>query len=107
MVELLTRLRMSHRVILVDSPPLGSGVDPYTIGTLTGGLLLVLRTGATNLDLTRTKLGLLEHLPIRLLGVVLNDVPPEGAYRYYRYLSGYGTADEGNAFAVRRVRGVL
>src|SRR5207245_10192901 len=84
-----------------------SGVDPYTLGTLTGSLLLVLRTGATNLDLARTKLGILDHLPIRLLGVVVNDVQPGGAYRYYSYLSGYAKADEGMASAAHRLRGVL
>jgi len=30
------RLRADYQVILVDSPPLGAGVDPYTLGTLTG-----------------------------------------------------------------------
>src|SRR3989454_6718663 len=42
MSELLARLRASWSVILVDSPPLGSGVDPYTLGTLTSNMLLVL-----------------------------------------------------------------
>jgi tyrosine-protein kinase Etk/Wzc len=109
MGALLERVRAQYRVILVDSPPLGAGVDPYTLGTLTGNLLLVLRTGTTNLALARTKLTVLDHLPIRLLGVVLNDVRPGGMYRYYSYLSGYGTADEreGYALAGRKPRGML
>jgi succinoglycan biosynthesis transport protein ExoP len=100
MLELLTRLRATYQVILVDSPPLGSGVDPYTLGTLTGNMLLVLRTGTTNRDLARTKLAVLEDLPIRLLGAVLNDVWPGGPYGYYSYLSGYGTQDEGTGVGV-------
>src|SRR5438034_2706830 len=72
MSELLARLRASWSVILVDSPPLGSGVDPYTLGTLTSNMLLVLRTDATDLSLARTKLSVLDHLPIRLLGVVVD-----------------------------------
>ena len=109
MVELLERVRSQYRVVLVDSPPLGSGVDPYTLGTLTGNLLLVLRTGTTNLALARTKLTVLDHLPIRLLGVVLNDVRPGGMYRYYSYLSGYATTNEREGYAVagRQARGVL
>lgn len=102
MVALLARVRTTYRVILVDSPPLGSGVDPYTLGTLTGSILLVLRTGTTNLDLTRTKLAMLDRLPVRQLGVVLNDVRPGGVYQYYSYLSGYGTTHEGEEFAVVR-----
>ena len=109
MTGLLERVRDQYKVILVDSPPLGSGVDPYTLGTLTGNLLLVLRTGTTNLDMARTKLTVLDHLPIRLLGVVLNDVQPRGLYRYYSYISGYATVDEGEGYAVagRKARGVL
>jgi capsular exopolysaccharide synthesis family protein len=102
MQELLAHLRRSYNVILVDSPPLGSGVDPYTLGTLTGSMLLVVRTGTTNLDLARTKLAMLDSLPIRLLGVVVNDVRPGGVYRYYSYLSGYAAEDEGAAVATRR-----
>src|SRR5439155_1742267 len=71
-------------------------------------LLLVLRTGATSLELARTKLRVLDRLPIRLLGVVVNDVRPRGVYRYHSYLSGYGTADEAEyAMGPPRVRGVL
>ena len=73
----------------------------------TGTLLLVLRTGTTNLDLARTKLAQLDHLPIRLLGAIVNDVQPGGVYRHYSYLSGYGTADEGTALARHRLRGVI
>jgi tyrosine-protein kinase Etk/Wzc len=109
MAALLERVRAQYRVVVVDSPPLGSGVDPYTLGIITGNLLLVLRTGTTNLGLARTKLAVLDHLPIRLLGVVLNDVQAGGMYRYYTYISGYATADEREGYAVagRQARGVL
>ena len=109
MVELLVRLRADYQVIIVDSPPLGSGVDPYTLGTLTGSMMLVLRTGTTNMDLTRTKLAMLDHLPIRLLGVVLNDVQPGEMYGYYSYRGGYGALDEdgGTSVARRRMQGAV
>jgi capsular exopolysaccharide synthesis family protein len=94
MVQLLVQLRNRFQVILVDSPPLGAGVDSYTLGTLTGSMLLVLRTGITNLAIARSRLAMLNNLPVRVLGVVLNDVPPGGLYGYYAYLSGYGTVDE-------------
>jgi len=107
MAELVERLRATYQVVLFDSPPLGAGVDPYTLGAATGNLLLVLRTGATNLEFARTKLAQLDYLPIRLLGAIVNDVQPGGVYRHYSYLSGYGTADEGTALATHRLRGVL
>src|SRR5256886_17517700 len=41
------------------------------------------------------KLEVLERLPIRVLGAVLNDVPPGAAYRYYSYyLPGYEAVAE-------------
>jgi capsular exopolysaccharide synthesis family protein len=107
MVELVARVRSRYQVIIVDSPPLGSGVDPYTLGTVTGGVLLVLRSGTTNLEFAQSKLGALEYLPIRLLGAIVNDVRPGGGYRYYSYLSGYSTADEGTAIVKHRIRGMI
>jgi len=109
-VELLVRLRAMYPVIIVDSPPLGAGVDPYTLGTMTGAMMLVLRTGATNLDLARTKVAMLENLPIRVLGAVLNDVRLGQMYgEYYGYMAGYGTTTEdgGTRIARRRLQGAL
>ncbi len=95
MISLLAALRSSFSVILIDSPPLGAGVDPYVLGTATRNLLLVVRTGATNRELMRAKLEVLDRLPVRILGAVLNDVPRGGVYyRYYGYLPGYATEQE-------------
>src|SRR5256712_750478 len=97
MAQLLASARATYQVILIDSSPLGAGVDPFLLGTLTGSLLLVLRSGATDRDLAHAKLDVLARLPIRVLGAVLNDVEPRGAYRYYSYLSGYAAEDEPSA----------
>jgi polysaccharide biosynthesis transport protein len=94
MASLLREMRARYSVILVDSPPLGAGVDPYLLSTLTGNTLLVLRTGRTDRELTLNKLALLDRFPIRLLGAVLNDVPATGVYRYYRYNSYYEAQNE-------------
>jgi polysaccharide biosynthesis transport protein len=98
MGELLDELREEYDVILVDSSPLGAAVDPYLLGTLSGSLLLVFRSGATDRELAQTRVGDLARLPIYLLGAVLNDVPSgSGAYQYYTYLPGYGARDEGES----------
>lgn len=94
MVQLLVQLRNRFQIVLVDSPPFGAGVDPYTLGTLTGSMIVVLRTGITHLAFARSRIAMLQNLPIRMLGVVLNDVPAGGLYSYYSYLTGYGTVDE-------------
>ncbi|HEX6535563.1 MAG TPA: polysaccharide biosynthesis tyrosine autokinase [Gemmatimonadaceae bacterium] len=94
MVQLMTELRARFDVIIVDSPPLGAGVDPFVLGTATGNMLVVLRTGTTDRKMAEAKLKLLERLPIRLLGAVLNDIRAQGAYRYYTYLYGYTTSED-------------
>jgi len=95
MGELISGWRAAYDVILLDTPPLGGGVDPLILGTLTGNLLLVLRTGYSHRDVMAAKLEVLERLPIRVLGAVLNDVPPGVAYSYYSYyLPGYEAVDE-------------
>ncbi|UCC47424.1 MAG: polysaccharide biosynthesis tyrosine autokinase, partial [Gemmatimonadota bacterium] len=97
MAALLTQLRSRYEVVLVDTPPLAAGVDPFIFGTLTGNLLLVLRTGSTNRELAEAKLDMLDHFPVRVLGAVLNDVPAKGRYSYYShyaYLPGYQVFDE-------------
>jgi len=95
MSQLLTTLRPSYDVILVDSPPLSAGVDPLILGTLTGHLVVVLRTGFSHRDVASAKLEVLQRLPVRLLGAILNAVPAGDAYRYYSYyLPGYEAVDE-------------
>ena len=89
MTQLIAQLRDQYDVILVDSPPLTAGVDPFILGTVTGSMLLVLRTGHSQRDITGAKLEVLDRMPIRLLGAVLNDVPRGAAYGYYAYYSYY------------------
>ena len=89
MEQLIEQLRPEFDVIIIDSPPLTAGVDPFVLGTLTGSLLVVLRTGQSNRGIAGAKLEVLDRLPIRLLGGVLNDVPKGAAYGYYAYYSYY------------------
>jgi polysaccharide biosynthesis transport protein len=92
MLNLLGTLKSEYRVIIVDSPPLGAGADAYVLGSVTGHMLLVLRTGKTDGELTEAKLEPLNRLPIRMLGAVLNAVPAGGPYQYYSYDPAYQLA---------------
>lgn len=95
MPRLLAHLREQFSVILVDSPPLAAGIEPYVLGTLTGNLLLVLRLGSTDRILAEGKLDAISRLPIRVLGAVLNGVRSPEVYRRYAYgLEGYELHDE-------------
>jgi len=94
MTQLLMALRTEYDAVIIDSPPLGAGVDPLLLASLSGSLVLVLRTGVTDRELAESRLTELKRLPIRILGAVLNDVRPGGVYRYYSYLPGYRAVDE-------------
>ncbi|HEX6750665.1 MAG TPA: polysaccharide biosynthesis tyrosine autokinase [Longimicrobium sp.] len=89
MAELLADLRSAYRVILIDSPPIGACVDPLVLATLSRDMLMVLRNGATDRQLAEWNLDLVDRLPIRVLGAVINGIAAKGAYRAYRYLKGY------------------
>jgi hypothetical protein len=54
----------------------------------------VLRTGATDRKMAESKLKLLDRLPVRMLGAVLNDIRAQGEYKYYSYLYGYTTSED-------------
>src|SRR5438874_5902611 len=83
MARLLDGVRTRYGAVLVGSPAPAAGADGLALATVTGSLVLVLRAGVSDRELTETKLGVLTHLPVRVLGAVLNDVRPGGAYRYY------------------------
>jgi capsular exopolysaccharide synthesis family protein len=104
MTQCLTALRGDYGVIIVDSPPLGAGVDAYALGTITGSVLIVLRTGRTDRGEAEAKLDMLDRLPVRVLGAVLNGAKDQRAYGYgyySYYMPGYEHEDEVPAGALK------
>jgi Mrp family chromosome partitioning ATPase len=87
-------LREQFDALIIDTAPLGAGIDPFALGAASGNLLLVLRTGKTDRKLAQAKLNVLDRMPVRLIGAVLNDIKAEGIYRYYSYLDGYGVKED-------------
>jgi tyrosine-protein kinase Etk/Wzc len=100
--NLIQRLRITADVIIVDSPPLGAGADPLVLGTACGNLLLVLRSGTTDMPLAMSQLDVLDTLPVRTIGAVLNDVRGRDAFRYYTYEAAPGESPPAGAVAAAR-----
>ncbi|MDX2194304.1 MAG: polysaccharide biosynthesis tyrosine autokinase [Gemmatimonadales bacterium] len=99
MREMMATLKGRYDVVLVDTPPLVAGVDPFILAATTGNLLLVLRTGETDRQLAEAKLQIIDRLPIRVLGAALNDVRPDAMnqyYTYYSYDAAYALTEEGD-----------
>jgi succinoglycan biosynthesis transport protein ExoP len=89
MNSLIATLRAQYDAIIVDTPPLSAGIDPFALGATTGNMVIVFRNGETDRKLAEAKLEVLGRLPVRILGAVLNDVGAGGAYQYYAYQSPY------------------
>ena len=100
MRETISDLRRRFKFIVIDSPPILAATDAVILSSLTDGVLLVVRSGATPKEaFTRTR-DLLGAVKSRLLGVVLNAVDSSApdyyySYRYYPYAYGYGYSEEG------------
>lgn len=94
MAGLLRELRMQFDAVLVDSAPLGAGIDPFALGVATGAMMIVLRSGETDRKLAQAKLEVLDRMPVRILGTVLNDIGGTPQFRYYYYyFEGYGSLE--------------
>jgi capsular exopolysaccharide synthesis family protein len=98
MGRMMAALKKDYEVVIVDSPPLGAGADPLVLATITGHLMIVVRSGSTDREFTQVKLEPLSRLPVRVLGVVMNDYEPsrigDGYQHYGSYLPGYEAGQE-------------
>jgi capsular exopolysaccharide synthesis family protein len=79
-------------VVLCDSAPVLLVPDNLFLATAVDAVILVVKAGKTGCrDLARAKT-ILEAAGARILGVVINDMPPARLQRYYRrYYRGYYT----------------
>jgi tyrosine-protein kinase Etk/Wzc len=96
---LLGELVREFSVIIVDGPPLSAGIDAFAIGAACENTLMILRHSKTDMRMAKTKLALLRRLPLRTVGVVLNDVKSMGDYKYYGYDASYRALPEERAVA--------
>lgn len=107
LTTLLDTVRSRFDVILVDSAPLAAGVDAYALGVATQNMILVMRTGHTDRRIAKAKLKLLERLPVRVIGAVVNAVPSSEVYAEYSYLYGYGPDSDADITSIGDEVGVL
>jgi len=93
MSDLIQELKLNFDIILLDSPPTIPVTDSAILGDKTDGIILVYQAGSTSRHaLLRAKIQL-EHVGIKIKGVVINnlkaqyieDVTPYQKYRYYGY----------------------
>jgi tyrosine-protein kinase Etk/Wzc len=85
---LLEELKQQFDIIVLDTPPVLATADAGIVGSLTDGVLLVVRAGYTDKNAAQRAYQQLANVGARVVGTVLNDpggeVAKEGDY-YYPY----------------------
>ncbi|MGY1769918.1 polysaccharide biosynthesis tyrosine autokinase [Blastococcus sp. SYSU D00813] len=85
MRALLAEIRETSDYVIIDAPPLLPVTDGAVLSKVADGALLVARHGTTTRAQLEQAVTALEHIDAKLLGVVLNRIPPKAAEGY-----GYG-----------------
>lgn len=83
MDEVLAALRARADILLFDAPPVIAVTDAVVLGRKADGVLLVMTAGRTRRDHALAAKEILERAHVRLVGVVLTNVPLSQARRYY------------------------
>jgi capsular exopolysaccharide synthesis family protein len=101
----LDDLREAYDFVLVDTPPLLAVSDPCAVAPRMDGLILVVRVTKNGRPAAEQARGLLDGLPVQLIGAVVNGVGKDGAmsgygYGHYEYAAAYvqdyGAAEAGD-----------
>lgn len=88
MRTLLAKVRSNYDRVLVDCPPAGALADTYILASRVDGIILVLVSGETRIDVAQDVKNSLERAKGRIIGVVLNKMRMNTGnyrYRYYYY----------------------
>ena len=105
MRELLVLLAARYDVVIIDTPPLCVVTDAAVLGTITDGVILVARMGATHGEALHQAVSEMQGLGARVVGSVLTDVSQREdryGYRYGYYTYYYdenGKEENGNGHA--------
>ena len=93
MAELVNELKNRYEIVLFDSPPVLSVMDPLVLGQYLDGVALVARSGTTSISSINQSIQKFDDLKIRILGLILTDVMVESYYSHYASY-GYGQEEE-------------
>lgn len=92
--QLLAAIRPRYDAIIIDAAPLGAGIDAFALGVASGMMALVLRVGHSDARMAETKLEVLDRLPVRVIGAILNDISIKGSEMYTPYYAEYMMAED-------------
>ncbi|MBR9991062.1 MAG: polysaccharide biosynthesis tyrosine autokinase [Gemmatimonadetes bacterium] len=88
--ELVQQCRERYDVVILDAPPLNLVTDASLMGTVSDGVLVVVRSGVTRGDALAFAMDQLEAVRAPVLGMILNDVNLKSEGYYGKYSGYYG-----------------
>ena len=85
--QMLTDMRGTFDVIVIDTPPVLAVSDPLIIAAHVDGMVVVAKAGKTRIDSLRKAAETLQRGAIRIVGVVVNQQgeSADGGYYYSDY----------------------
>jgi capsular exopolysaccharide synthesis family protein len=93
MAALINAARDAYDIVLVDSPPAVTVTDASLLATMVDGVLLVVKTASTKIELVQETKSILENANAKIIGVVLNQEDVNSSNYYYHYYY-YSKADK-------------
>lgn len=86
MLELMESLKDSYDLILIDTPPVGQLTDAAIVGQNADGVVLVVSSGESNIDMAGHAKSALDKVNAKIIGAVLTKInASSGSSYYYRY----------------------
>ena len=84
MLDFLKTLEEDYDYILLDSPPLMAVTDAAVLSQAVDGTLIVVKPGLTKMGALEGAVEQLRRVNAKILGIVLNEIPPRGSRYYYQ-----------------------
>lgn len=93
--QVIEEAQERFQLVLIDSPPVVAVTDAAILSAKVDGVLLVIRSHETRINLALQAKNLLDKANAHIIGVVLNGVPIGGDDYYYYYYYGSGSPPGG------------
>jgi len=94
MKDLLEKVGGQYDLVLIDTPPLNAVTDASVLASVVDGVIIVIKSGESRIDIARESKAQLEKANARIIGVVLNDMKANGGGYYRHYYHYYGSKDK-------------
>ncbi len=106
MEQIISLLRQSADLIVIDSPPVIGIPDASFIARYADQILLCVESARTDKKVLQRALRTLQNVQAKILGVVLNKVDPAvlyGGYKYYKYYEKHYSNPRGKKKRLRKM----